>query len=79
MPHAGDGDEKHGDDGANSEMTRLATAEVDFRLAVQREQAALMDAGLGRIEVREGREKEQRGPDERNQQQHTHTNRQVAM
>lgn len=34
------------------EMERLAEAEGEFRRAVQREQATLMAAGLGRLEVR---------------------------
>ena len=58
LPHGvrgGDGGEEHGsrEDEARSEMTRLATAEAEFRFAVQGEQAALMASGLGRIEVRE--------------------------
>ena len=32
-------------------MTKLAAAEAEFRCAVQREQAALMASGLGRVEV----------------------------
>jgi len=32
-------------------MARLAAAEAEFRCAVQREQAALMASGLGRVEV----------------------------
>lgn len=32
-------------------MTRLGTAEAEFRVAVQREQAALMASGLARVEV----------------------------
>lgn len=59
LPHsggaAGSGSSSRGDRGeeVRSEMTRLATAETEFRFAVQREQAALMASGLGRIEVRE--------------------------
>ncbi|CAB1102671.1 unnamed protein product [Ectocarpus sp. CCAP 1310/34] len=37
-------------DDHGSEAARLATAEVEFRSAVQREQAALMASGVSRIE-----------------------------
>lgn len=39
-------------DDRGNEAARLATAEAEFRSAVQREQAALMASGIGRIEVR---------------------------
>eukprot|EP00752_Nemacystus_decipiens_P015536 g13862.t1 len=46
--------EEHGTgDQARREMTRLATAEAEFRFAVQSEQAALMASGLGRVEATE--------------------------
>lgn len=57
LPHSGrggsaDGGAEHGQrEAARSEATRLATAEAEFRFAVQREQATLMASGLGRIQV----------------------------
>ncbi|CBJ28467.1 hypothetical protein Esi_0106_0063 [Ectocarpus siliculosus] len=43
---AGSRADEHG-----SEAARLATAEVEFKSAVQREQAALMASGISRIET----------------------------
>ncbi|CAN0301324.1 unnamed protein product, partial [Ectocarpus fasciculatus] len=40
-------------DDHGSEAARLATAEAEFRSAVQREQAALMASGIGRVEATE--------------------------
>lgn len=43
--------------GGDTEMANLVAAEAEFRRAVQREQAALMASGLGRVEVRTPKEK----------------------